>query len=183
MKTRRVKALSKKGLRRLIQASEPPAQLAARRMRQRILVELATAHQRIDERQTGGRTIAHRNRRRPIERADRRGFEPKQDVVEAHDLSPVGLCRARRFTVHGRNRRLNDIRPDPPAREGAFDQRGAFGDLGMAPQCPVLILEKNQLSGRTASCRAPRIVQEHHRQQADATVRKLPFFDPERKRS
>jgi len=24
---------------------------------------------------------------------------------------------------------------------------------------------------------------EHHRQQADATVRKLPFFDPERKRS
>jgi len=73
----------------LIRATEPAKQIGARRMREVILAELASAENRIDECQSGRGTVAHRNGRRAIQLDDGRRLETHQHVVETDDLAPV----------------------------------------------------------------------------------------------
>ncbi len=90
----------------------------------------------------------------------------EQQGVERLDLRPVGRLRARRLVVQGRDRRLKLVRPRPAARQGGRDQRHALGDRLAVPRGPVLLVERDELAPRSGARRAPRVGQQHQRQQA-----------------
>src|SRR5687767_6416620 len=76
--------------------SEPPAEIGARRMGEAVAAELAALQDRVDEGETGCRSIAHRDGHRAVELHDGRGIDPPQRVVQPDDARPVRRRRGRR---------------------------------------------------------------------------------------
>ena len=70
-----------------------------------------------------------------------------------------------RIAVHGIDGCLQLVRPGTIARETAAQQRLPFLDAGAIPQIPVLIGEPHQRAIGIAARRAPRVHQQHERQQ------------------
>ncbi|MNE65843.1 hypothetical protein D3C80_1613600 [compost metagenome] len=68
--------------------------------------------------------------------------------------------------MHRRDGRLQAIGPESPHTQRVLDQRAAFSDQPGVPQRTVLLVEHNQLAARRSPGRAPRLVQQHQRQQA-----------------
>ena len=135
-------------------------------MRQGVVGEIAARQDRVDQRETGGGAVAHRDGRGAIELDDRRGIRADEDVVEAGDLPPVGPVRRRRLGVDRRDRRLQRVRPEAPRRQRALDQRRSLGDLRAVPQRAILLVQQDDLAVRGRAPGAARLVQEHQRQQA-----------------
>ena len=114
-------------------------------MRVQILRQLAACEQCVDQNQTGGGTVAHRDRRGAIELDHRRWIDTQQHIVKTDDLRPIGRRRVRRFGVDRGDRRLQCVRSDAARRECSLDEGYPFGDLIAVPERPILILEENEL--------------------------------------
>ena len=87
--------------------------------------------------------------------------EPRELAVERGDLRPV----ARLVGVQRRDRRLHDVRAAAPQRERPVEHGPPVGDLRRVPERAVLVGEQHEIAVAEAR-RAPRVVQQHHRQQA-----------------
>ena len=136
-------------------------------MREVILAEIAAIEDRLDERESGGSAVAHRDSDRAIQLDHRRWFEAHEHIVEAHDLPPVRRRGVRCLGVDGGNRGLQRVRTDLPRRQRALHKRPALVDLSAVPERSILRLEQNQLAvGRRARL-TPGVVQQHEREQAD----------------
>ena len=70
-----------------------------------------------------------------------------------------------RIAVHGVDRGLNLIRPRLIAGEAAADQRLAFADQRAIPVTAILIGEPHEAAVRGHACGAPRVDQQHQREQ------------------
>ena len=68
--------------------------------------------------------------------------------------------------MHRRDRGLQRVRTEAPRRERPLDQRRPFRDLRAIPQRAILIVEQHDFAVRRRARRAPRLVQEHQRQQS-----------------
>src|SRR5262249_6147779 len=70
------------------------------------------------------------------------------------------------FGMNRRNRALDLIGPWPPHPKGTFDEPNTLLDLGPIPLAPILILKKHQIAFVADACLAPRVVEQHERQEA-----------------
>ena len=52
-----------------------------------------------------------------------------------------------------------------PAAQPLLHQRQRFGDLALVPAAAVLVLERHQIAGAIQTGVAPRVLQQHERQQ------------------
>src|SRR3954468_21675934 len=147
-------------------SSQPPAQLGTRRMREAVVAQIAAIEDRVDERQSGRRTVAHRDGDGAIQLDHRRRVRSQQHLIEAGDLRPVGLGGAGRLGVERRDRRLDRIRTRP-CRERSPHQTHAFGDLIAVPQRAILIFQQDQIAVPCRARRTARIVEQHQREQAN----------------
>ena len=118
--------------------------------------------------EAGRRTVAHRDGRGAVQLDDRRRIGAQQHVVEADDLRPVGRGRASRASactaaiaacsVYGPNRR---------DRQRPLDERAAL--RRSAPDSTAIDPARRAAPARRlpiVRARAPRVVQQHQRQQA-----------------
>ena len=76
-------------------------------------------------------------------------------------------ARVRGDVVERRDRRLDLVRPGPAHPQRAIQERLALVDLGAVPAAAVLVLEEHELAVRPGPRVAPRVVQEHQREQAE----------------
>ena len=105
-----------------------------------VVGEIAARENRVDQGETRGWAVTHRDRRRAIQLDDRRGVHAQQHVIETHDLTPVGPPGVRGLRVDGRNRGLQCVRPESTGRERPFDEANAFRDLVAIPQRAILFM-------------------------------------------
>ena len=82
-------------------------------MRETVICQIPSRQKGIDQSQTRLGAVAHGDRHGPVQRHDRRGIDPEQDIVQRHDLGPVGLCGAGRFGMRRRDGGLQDVGADP----------------------------------------------------------------------
>ena len=75
-------------------AAQPPAAVGPRRVRELVVAEVAAREDRVDEREAGGRPIAHRHGCRAIELDDGRRIGAQQHVVAGRRSAP-SPCRRR----------------------------------------------------------------------------------------
>ena len=133
-------------------------------MQQVVALELAGLGQRVDERESRARSLHHRHRRRAVERHDRRGLHPLEQLVEAHDLRPVGVLGARRLTVQRRDRRLQRERARA-LTQTFLDEGQRLRDQRLVPAAAVLIFQQDEVAGVVQARLAPRVVQQRQREQ------------------
>ena len=89
-----------------------------------------------------------------------------EHAIEGEDLRPVGGVRARGLVVHGRDGGLDLIRTDNSARQRRAHEGHALLDLGSIPERAILLIERDELPVRSRSRGAPRIGEQHQRQEA-----------------
>jgi hypothetical protein len=78
--------------------------------------------------EAGLRAFEHRERDRAVQCEDGVGGDLLEQLVQCRDLAPVGLGRARRFGVDGRDCGLELERADRTRRECPFGERHTLGD-------------------------------------------------------
>src|SRR5690349_253550 len=67
-------------------ASQASAQLAASRMSEPIILQVAPIENGVDQGETHGRAIPHRHRNGAVELDDRRRIGPLKDIIKTNDL-------------------------------------------------------------------------------------------------
>ena len=87
-------------------------------------------------------------RDRVVQRHHRVVRHALEQAVQRQDLRPVGVLGARASSCTRRNRRLQLVRPDRPARQRRGHQRHALGDGAAVPQRPVLLVERDRARRR-----------------------------------
>ncbi len=102
-------------------------------MREVIVHEFTAREDRVDEREADFRAVAHGDRGGAIEFHDGRTLDSQKDIVNPHNLAPIGRGSGRRFGMHGRNGGLQRVRAEPSRRQGFFDERKALLDLFTIP--------------------------------------------------
>ena len=110
-------------------------------------------------------SIGHPHRDRTVQIDDGGRVHARQLAIEHRDLGPVGLVGASRRRVTRRDRRLHLVRTGLTAPQRAVQHRQPLGDLAGVPCRPVLIVEGDELALVIDSCRSPRVVQQHQREQ------------------
>ena len=148
-------------------SAQSSQQFAPRRVSELIISQIAAREDRVDERKARRRAVTHRDGGGTIQLDNRRGVGPNKNVVEAHDLRPIGRVRRCGFGVHRGDRRLQRIGPEPPARRARARR---------ATRLPQSIRDSRAIDpGPTAdqfavlrrARRAPRLLKQHQRQQAN----------------
>ena len=146
--------------------SQPPQEIRPRGVEQVVAVERAVASERVDQVQPLRRAVRHRHRDRLVQRHHRAGLDAAELGVEQRDLAPVGRAGPRRLRVDRGDRRLERVRARrPPQRERAVDERQRLADHRAVPALAILLLEQHEVAVRADPCRAPRVVEEHQREQ------------------
>ena len=136
-------------------------------MEQVVAVERAVAGERVDQVQPLRRAVGHRDRDRLVQRHHRAGLDAAELRVEQRDLAPVGRAGPRRLRVDRGDRRLQRVRARrPPQRQRAVDERQRLADHRAVPALAVLLLEQHEVAVGADPRRAPRVVEEHQREQA-----------------
>ena len=79
---------------------------------------------------------------------------------------PVGVLRAPGARVLGGDRRLDHVRARPGAPR-LVGEREALGDLLGVPERAILVVEQNEPAARVGARFAPRVEEQHQRQQRD----------------
>src|ERR1700688_190192 len=135
--------------------AEPAVHICAGGMRQVIICQFAMFQHRVDMRQTGFWTIAHRDCNGTIELYNRRRLNSYQSVVKRNNLPPVGRSDRFRLRMNGRNRSLQCVGAEvaglPLVLQGSLQQCHSLRDLLPVPERTILALQQNQLSGRRGS--------------------------------
>ena len=135
-------------------------------MEQVVAVERAVARERVDQVQPLRRAVRHRHRDRLVQRHHRAGLDAAELGVEQRDLAPVGRAGPRRLRVDRGDRRLERVRARrPPQRERAVDERQRLADHRAVPALAILLLEQHEVAVRADPRLAPRVVEEHQREQ------------------
>ncbi|MCY1402173.1 hypothetical protein D9M71_173090 [compost metagenome] len=98
-----------------------------------VVGEVAAFEDGVDHVEAGLRAVAHGKGDGAVEFDHRGWLDAQQRVVEADDLRPVGAGHVRRRGMHGGNRRLQAVRAETLAGQGAGDQLAAFVDLLAVP--------------------------------------------------
>jgi hypothetical protein len=112
------------------------------------------------------RAAHHRDRDGPAQRDHGSRRDLGKQLVQREDLGPVGVRDAVRLVVHGRDRGLQLVRAERPARgEGLLDQVGAFGDQLPVPAAPVLVSKRDESAVWRGSRRAAGVGEQHEREQ------------------
>ena len=136
-------------------------------MQQVVVVERAAGGQGVDQQQPRRRPLGHRDRDGAVERDDRRRQHAPELVVEQRDLAPVGRLGARGLCVHGGDRRLQRVGAGRAAQgQRALDERQRLADHGAVPAFAILVLEQHELAVAARAGGAPRVLQQHQREQA-----------------
>ena len=73
--------------------------------------------------------------------------------------------------MHGGDRRLQRVRSEAPRQKRAFHERRALRNLRPVPERAILIRKEDEFSRRRGACDAPRLLQQHKREQADLRLR------------
>ncbi len=68
--------------------------------------------------------------------------------------------------MHGGDGCLDRVRSGRPPRQRAADETGTFRDLFPVPQAAILLVEQDHVAGRRGPGRAPRVLEQHQRQEA-----------------
>jgi len=100
-----------------------------------------------------------------IERHDRTRRAGQQLVVQLEDLPPVRGARLGRIAMHGIDRGLDLVRAGLVANEALPDDHLAFGDQVVIPTAAVLIGEPHQVTVGGGAGGAPRLDEQHQREQ------------------
>jgi hypothetical protein len=95
-------------------------------------------------------------------------------------LRPVGVFGPLRAIVHGRDRGLDSVLAERRLAQRGVQDRRALGDLRSIPERPVLLGERDELPVGRRSRRAPRVDQQHQREEARdlAVVGQQPVRNP-----
>ena len=126
----------------------------------RIAIEL------LEEREPFGRSPRHRDRHRVVQRDHRVVGHTHEHAVERDDLRPVRVVGARGFVVHRRDRGLQEIRAHRAARHRVGHELHALRDRFLVPERSILLVERDDLAVRSRSRGAPRVGEEHEREEA-----------------
>jgi hypothetical protein len=95
---------------------------------------------------------------RAVQLHDGRACQPDELPVQGGDLRPV----ARLLRVQRRDRRLDDVLPAAPQREGALERLPSASDLRGVPARAILVCEQHQLATVEPGL-AARVVEQHQR--------------------
>ena len=96
-----------------------------------VVVQVQLVHQR----QRGSRAADLADGDGPVEGHDRGGGDGEQPVVQGDDLGPVGLLDGPSIGMHGVDGRLELIGTGLVAAKAAAEDRLAFLDQGLMPDC------------------------------------------------
>src|SRR2546423_163304 len=111
-----------------------------------VVGQIAAGEDRVDQLQTGGGTIAHRDGDGAVQLDDRRGLGAQEQIIKSSDLAPIGGARGWGICVNRRDRRLQGVGAETLRRERLPYQRKALGNLFAVPKRAVLILEQDDLA-------------------------------------
>jgi len=101
-----------------------------------------------------------------IELDHRRGVDAHQNLIQAGDLRPVGILVAWGSHVQCRDRGLHSVGACPnQGLQRSFDPAQSLGHLRLVPARAILRFEHDGVAVRGGASVAPRIVEEHQRQQ------------------
>ncbi len=92
--------------------------------------------------------------------------EPFEPQVQHRDLRPVRPLRRRGRRVQGRDRRLQLVGARSAPAPDAVDQLGSLADQVAVPAGAVLFVQRHQPAVVADAGRAPRLGEQHQRQQA-----------------
>ena len=127
--------------------------------------EARVAGEGVEAGEAGGRAVDHGGGDGVAERDHGVVGDAQEHLVEGEDLRPVGVLDARGFVVEGGDGRLQLVWADGAAGERGGDERDALGDRGPVPAGAILLVERDQLAGRSGPRVAPRVGQEHEHDQ------------------
>ena len=127
----------------------------------RIVEQVATRDNPVNQREPAGGAVAHGDRGRAIQFHHRRRVEPQHHVVESDDLRPVGRGRRGRFRVHRSDRRLQRIRTGTARLQRALHEREPLRHERTIPLRAILVVEQHHVAVRRLPGGATRVVEDH----------------------
>src|SRR5215831_17471158 len=131
------------------------------------MFQRAGAFDVLKQRKALARAYRERDGNRPIELDDGRALVAQELFVQDCNLPPIRVRRRRCFGMNRRNSGLNLIRPWPPHVKGTLDEPNALLNLTAVPLVPILILKKHEIAFVANASIAPRVVEQHERQQGE----------------
>ncbi len=134
-------------------------------MRQVVICQFALFQHRVNMRQTGLWTVAHRNRDSTIQLHNWGRLNSRQVVIKRDNLRPISRRDRFGLRMNGCNRSLQRVAAEAAGVQRYLQQCHTFRDLLAVPERAVLVLQQNQLSGGRRSCGATRFVQQHQGKQ------------------
>ena len=159
-------AVRRRGLGPALQASQ---HVGPRGVQVRVGLEGPVGRDAVHHREAHLGSVGHRDGDREVELDDRGRVHPGEGRVERRDLRPVRVGRRRGLVVERRDRRLELIRAGPAGRERPLHEGAALADPSGVPARPILVVEQDELALRADPGLAPGVVEEHQRQQPDAS--------------
>jgi hypothetical protein len=69
----------------IVDSSQPAIEVGSRWVREMVAAQIAALEHRVDERQSGGRSMVHGDCRRAVQLDDRRRVEFEQDIIDRDD--------------------------------------------------------------------------------------------------
>ncbi len=133
---------------RFSRPSQTTAQVGSRGVSQMVVRQFTTSQDVVDDRESGRRSVAHRNRGGTIQFDDWRRVDLELQIVQRNNLGPVGRGRVLRFGMDGRDRCLKRVRPESMRTQSLRDEGRAFLDLPTIPARSVLIRKQDELPVR-----------------------------------
>ena len=106
--------------------------------------------------QAGIRAVHHRGSYGLVQQHHRVVGHLLEQMVQREDLRPVGVPDIRGLVVNRRDGGLELVRAGGSPRECARDERDAFRDQRPVPECPILLVQRDQLPGRPGAGRPGR---------------------------
>jgi hypothetical protein len=98
----------------------------------------AVALERGEHVEPGLRAVDHPDGHAAVERDDRAGRYPFQEVIQSKDLPPVGVVAVPGLGVHRRDRRLQLVRAERAGGEGAGHQAAGSCHPGRRSRARIL---------------------------------------------
>ena len=121
--------------------------------------------QRLEDRQARVRPGGAADRDGAVDLHHRRGRLARELAVEPAICCVVGVGGGPGVRVDARDRRLELVGPGAAPAQRVLEQRLALADAAAIPAGAVLLVERHELTVLVHAGRAPRVVQQHQRQQ------------------
>ena len=121
------------------------------------LGDARVARELSEQLEPGVRAAGHRHRDRVVERHHGVVGGSPQQLVQGHDLRPVGRLGARGLVVDRGDRRLELVRAGRTELQRLADQRDALVDGRAVPAAAVLLGERHERAVGRGARRPPRV--------------------------